>query len=85
MAKTNLASMSVDALLKLREEIAKVLTRKAGQLKDQLSRLEGEAGYKRRDGRIALKGRKVVSIQRSGVLCSVRTRSFHSEQAHHLA
>jgi hypothetical protein len=62
MAKTNLASMSVDALLKLREEIAKVLTRKAGQLKDQLSRLEGETGgYKRRDGRSALKGRKMRS------------------------
>jgi hypothetical protein len=28
--------MSVDALLKLREDIAKVLTRKAVQLKDQL-------------------------------------------------
>jgi hypothetical protein len=33
---SNLASMSVDALLKLREDIAKVLTRKAVQLKDQL-------------------------------------------------
>src|SRR4029453_63369 len=61
MPKRNLASMSVDALLKLREEIAKVLTRKAGQLKDQLSRLEGETGgYKRRDGRSALKGRKIA-------------------------
>ena len=38
MAKPNLASMSVDELLKLREEIAKVLSRKASQLKDQLTR-----------------------------------------------
>ena len=36
--------MSVDELLKLREEIAKVLSRKAAQLKDQLTRLEGETG-----------------------------------------
>jgi DNA-binding protein H-NS len=60
MAKTNLASMSVDALLKLREDIEKVLSRKAAQLKDQLSRLEGEIGYKGREGRSPLKGRKVA-------------------------
>jgi DNA-binding protein H-NS len=60
MANTNLASMSVDALLKLREDIEKVLSRKAAQLKDQLSRLGGEIGYKRRDGRSSLKGRKVA-------------------------
>src|SRR5262245_52636954 len=60
MANTNLASMSIDALLKLREEIAKVLSRKAAQLKDQLTRLEGETGYKRRDGQSPLKGRKVA-------------------------
>jgi hypothetical protein len=34
MAKTDLASMSVGALLKLREEIGNVLSRKADQLKD---------------------------------------------------
>jgi hypothetical protein len=32
MAKVNLASMSVDALLKLRDDIGKVLSRKATQL-----------------------------------------------------
>ena len=56
MAKPNLASMSVDELLKLREEIAKVLSRKAVELKDQLSRLGGGIGH--RQG--SLKGRKVA-------------------------
>jgi hypothetical protein len=32
MAKTNLASMSVDALLKLREDVGNVLSRKADML-----------------------------------------------------
>jgi hypothetical protein len=39
VAKSNLASMSVDALLELRDDIGKVLSRRAGQLRDQLSRL----------------------------------------------
>ncbi len=55
MAMTNLASMSIDALLKLRDDIGKVLSRKATQLQDQLSRLGGEIGKKRRS---SLKGRK---------------------------
>jgi hypothetical protein len=44
MARTNLASMSVDALLKLRGDIEKTLSRKAAQLKEQLSRLGNETG-----------------------------------------
>ena len=44
MARTNLASMSIDALLKLRRDIEKTLTRKAAQLKAQLSRLGDEVG-----------------------------------------
>jgi DNA-binding protein H-NS len=60
MANANLASMSVDALLKLREDVAKALTRKAAELQDQLTRLNGETGYKRGDGRSSLKGRKVA-------------------------
>jgi DNA-binding protein H-NS len=60
MANTNLASMSVDQLLKLREDIAKALSRKAVELKDQLSRLDGGIAYKRGDGRSPLKGRKVA-------------------------
>ena len=60
MAKTNLASMSVDALLKLREDVAKAITRKATQLENQLSRLDDETDYKKEEGRSSLKGRKVA-------------------------
>ena len=61
MAKTNLASMSIDALLKLRGDIEKTLSRKAAQLKEQLSRLGDEAGsYKKRGHGSSLKGRKVA-------------------------
>src|SRR5262249_6033307 len=59
MARTNLASMSVDALLKLRGDIEKTLTRKAAQLKAQLSRLGDEVGYKRGRGS-PLKGQRVA-------------------------
>jgi DNA-binding protein H-NS len=59
MAKANVASMSVDALLKLREEIGRVLTLKANQLRDQLSRLSDEVDYKKRGRSSSLKGRKV--------------------------
>jgi DNA-binding protein H-NS len=59
MAKVSLASMSVDALLKLRDDIGKVLSRKAGQLQDQLSRLGSEVGRSRRAHRSLMKGRKV--------------------------
>ncbi|HET9903090.1 MAG TPA: H-NS family nucleoid-associated regulatory protein [Xanthobacteraceae bacterium] len=42
MAKvSNLASMSVDALLKLKEDVAEMLARKTAELKKQLQRLEG--------------------------------------------
>jgi hypothetical protein len=46
MAKASLASMSVDALLKLRDDIGKVLSSKTNELKDQLSRLGVKIGYK---------------------------------------
>jgi DNA-binding protein H-NS len=59
MARTNLGSMSVDALLKLRDDIGKTLSQRAKQLQDQLSMLGGEIGPSRRRGRrSALKGRK---------------------------
>src|SRR6266487_3851527 len=60
MAKRNLASLSVDALLKLRGDIEKVLSSKANELKDELSRLEGETGYKKKGRASSLKGRKVA-------------------------
>jgi DNA-binding protein H-NS len=56
MARTNLGSLSVEALLKLRDDIGKVLSQKAVQLEAQLSKLGGEVGGRRRSG---LKGRKV--------------------------
>jgi hypothetical protein len=44
MAKSNLSSMSVDELLKLREDIGNVLSSKANELKNQLARLGNEIG-----------------------------------------
>jgi DNA-binding protein H-NS len=59
--KTNLASMSIDALLTLRGDIEKTLGRKAAQLKEQLSRLGDEVGgYKKRGRGSSLRGRKVA-------------------------
>ena len=60
MAKQNLGSMSVDALLKLRDDIGEALRRKADELKTQLSRLAGGIVGNGRRGRKAstLKGRK---------------------------
>jgi DNA-binding protein H-NS len=62
MAKQNLASMSVDALLKLRDDIGTVLSQKANQLKGQLVRLGGDmVGIGRgRRGASPLKGRKAA-------------------------
>jgi DNA-binding protein H-NS len=60
MARTNLGSMSVDALLKLRDDIEKVLSSKADELKNQLARLGSEIGPRMRGFRSSLKGRKVA-------------------------
>jgi DNA-binding protein H-NS len=59
MARTSLGSMSVEALLKLRDDIGKVLSQKAVQLEEQLSKLGGEVGGGRRGRGSAMKGRKV--------------------------
>ena len=53
-----------DALLKLRDEVGKVLTNKANELKHQLARLEGETGNRGRHS--SLKGRKVAVKYRDG-------------------
>jgi DNA-binding protein H-NS len=59
MARTpSLSSMSVEALLKLRDDVGKVLSQKAVQLEAQLSRLGGEAASARGRGS-GMKGRKV--------------------------
>ena len=62
MAKANLASMSVGSLLKLRDDVGKMLIQKTDQLKDQLSKLgaEVDVGKGRRGRRSAMKGRKVA-------------------------
>jgi DNA-binding protein H-NS len=52
--------MSVGELLKLRDEVGKVLSQKAAQLEEQLSMLGGEVGTARRGRRSAMKGRKVA-------------------------
>ena len=49
--------MSVEALLKLRDEIGKVLNQRAAQLQSELSRLGGEISQRGR--RSSMKGRKV--------------------------
>ena len=61
----NLASLSVEALLKLRDDVGRVLSQKADDLKGQLARLGdwGSSGRKtagRKVGRSSMKGRKVA-------------------------
>jgi hypothetical protein len=54
MPKPNLSAMSVDALLKLRDDINKILDRKANELRSQLSMLghapTNKMGRTRRNG-----------------------------------
>ena len=57
MPMPNLSSVSVDALLKLRDKVEKALSRRAKELHDQLSRL-GHAPTLR-GGRSSLKGQKI--------------------------
>ena len=52
---SNLGAMSVDQLLKLQTEIEQVLTRRAAQLRDELSKLSGSRG---KVGAHPLAGRK---------------------------
>jgi DNA-binding protein H-NS len=55
--RANLGSMSVEALLELRDEVGKVLNQKAVQLQSQLSMLGGE--IKNRGRQSSMKGQKV--------------------------
>ena len=61
MPRPNLSAMSVDALLKLHEDIDKALERKASELRNQLSML-GRPAVQRGS---RLKGRKVPPKYRS--------------------
>jgi DNA-binding protein H-NS len=64
MPKPNLSSMSIDELLKLREDISRALDRKANQLRSQLSML-GDAAANKVGQRGSLKGRRVPPKYRS--------------------
>ena len=59
MARTNLSSMSVDALLTLRDDVEKALSGRAKELQDQLARLGRDLGSQTRVRGSSLKGRKV--------------------------
>ena len=68
MLKQNLAAISVDALIKLRDDIGTILSRKADDLKAQLANLSGstKVGNGKANGRgKSLKGRKVAPKYRS--------------------
>jgi DNA-binding protein H-NS len=59
--KRNLASMSVEELFKLRDDIGAVLSQKVDQLKGQLARMGGDmVGIGGRRGASSLKGRKAA-------------------------
>ena len=66
MPRIGLASMSVEALLKLRDDVGRVLGQKAGELQKQLAALgEDVDGLRRRTGRgSAMKSRKVPAKYR---------------------
>jgi DNA-binding protein H-NS len=57
MPKTNLGSMSIEQLLRLRDEVGKELNRKSTELQSQLARLGGEFVSSR--GGSVLRGKKV--------------------------
>jgi DNA-binding protein H-NS len=60
MPKPNLSSASLDALLKLRDEIEEVLAHRAALLREELSKLGHQIGSKVKFGGSSLKGRKVA-------------------------
>ena len=63
MPRTNLGSMSVERLLRLRDDVGKELTRKSTVLQSQLARLGGEIAPGRDRGS-SLKGKKVPAKYR---------------------
>lgn len=67
--KSNLASMSVDALLKMRDDIGVIISRKADQLKKELASLGADYAEV---GRIALYGKKKASRKGSKVAAKYR-------------
>jgi DNA-binding protein H-NS len=57
MPKLNLSAMSVDQLLKLRTDLEALLSSKADQLRNELSKL---GGHNKSVGGSSLKGRKIA-------------------------
>ena len=71
MAKSNLASMTIEALIEMRDDIGKILSAKAGELQRQFAAL-GDGGWvssgKKAVGRpnaSVLKGKKVAPKYRN--------------------
>jgi DNA-binding protein H-NS len=67
LPKQSLTSMSIDALLKLRDEIGAMLTRKADDLKNDLKAIGADyadVGRIAIDGRKSLAGRKIPAKYR---------------------
>jgi DNA-binding protein H-NS len=58
MPRSNLSTMSVDALLKLKADVETALNRRVSQLEDELSKLSGHNKKTARGS--SLKGRKVA-------------------------
>lgn len=64
MAKKSIASMSVEALIELRDQITNVLSTRASELRRQLARLGGADRPVRRKGRSPAKRGKVAAKYR---------------------
>jgi DNA-binding protein H-NS len=60
MSKFNLSTMSVDSLLKLQKDVANTLSRRANQLRDELSKLTDHSTKAAGRSSSSLKGRKVA-------------------------
>jgi DNA-binding protein H-NS len=65
MAKNNLAAMSVEALIEMRDDIGKILSRKTEQLQSQLAALGLGDAPKGKRGASKMKGRKVAPKYRN--------------------
>src|SRR6476659_4457859 len=63
MPRTTLGSMSVERLLRLRDDVGKELNRKSTELRSQLAKLGGEIASSRGRGS-SLKGKKVPAKYR---------------------
>ena len=65
MARNNLAAMSVEALFKLRDDVAEAIADRAADLRRQLSQLTGSKPARAVKTRKGRKGRKVAPQFRS--------------------